>query len=251
VEPKSHPTPPPTLRATSPASGGGPESPSPPPCNGGGGPRSGGGGEVNDAHSFAAATNATAAQIADLERFRGLLAEWNERMNLVGPSALEVFWGRHAFDSAQLLGLAPEALTWADLGAGAGFPGLVLAILLKGRPGARVHLVESLAKRCRFLGAVIETLDLPAEVHQARAESLSLTVDIVTARACAPAGRLFEFAWPYLRNGATGLFLKGQDIEAELAEATKSWDFEAERLPSRSSPSGRILLVKRLRRARR
>jgi 16S rRNA (guanine527-N7)-methyltransferase len=214
-------------------------------------PDLGEGSEILDAAAFAAATGATPAQMTDLERFQGLLADWNERMNLVGPSALEAFWGRHAHDSAQLLVLAPEALTWADLGAGAGFPGLVLAILLKDRPGAHVHLVESMAKRCRFLTAVVEALELPATIHQARAESLSLTVDIVTARACAPAGRLFEFAWPYLRNGARGLFLKGQDIEAELAEATRSWAFEAELLPSRSSPSGRVLLVKRLRRVRR
>lgn len=209
------------------------------------------GGGVKDASSFAAATGATPTQLQDLERFQVRLAEWNERMNLVGPSALTEFWGRHAYDSAQLLALAPDALTWADLGAGAGFPGLVLAILLKGRPGAHVHLVESMAKRCRFLQGVVDELELPASVHNARAESLSLTVDIVTARACAPAVRLLEFAWPYLRNGARGLFLKGQDIEAELAEATKSWDFQAELLPSRSSASGRILSVKRLRRGRR
>jgi 16S rRNA (guanine527-N7)-methyltransferase len=188
--------------------------------------------------------------MADLEAFRALLAEWNERMNLVGPSALAEFWGRHAFDSAQLLRLAPDALTWADLGAGAGFPGIVLAIMLKGRPGAKVHLVESMAKRCRFLEAAVQALDLPAEVHNVRAESLSIKVDIVTARACAPASRLFEFAWPWTRKGATGLFLKGQDIEAELAEATTSWDFDAQLEPSLSNPAGRVLKLRRLARAR-
>ena len=208
------------------------------------------GAAVRDAESFAAAAGATTAQMADLERFRGLLADWSQRMNLVGPSAIEAFWGRHAYDSVQLLGLAPEARRWADLGAGAGFPGLVLAVLLKGDPDAHVHLVESMAKRCRFLEAVTQELGLPATVHNVRAESLSLTVDIVTARACAPLARLFEFAWPYLRRGATGLFLKGQDVEAELAEATRSWDFTAELLPSLSDPSGRIVRVTRLRRAR-
>ena len=89
-------------------------------------------GLVTDAASFAATTSATPSQMRDLETFRSMLAEWNERMNLVGPSALEAFWGRHAYDSAQLLEIAPDALRWADLGAGAGFPGLVLAILLKG-----------------------------------------------------------------------------------------------------------------------
>ncbi len=206
---------------------------------------------VSDAASFAAATGASAAQIADLEAFRSLIAEWNEKMNLVGPSAMDAFWGRHAFDSAQLLPLAPEARTWADLGAGAGFPGVVLAILMKGREGARVHLVDSMAKRCRFLAEVVESLALPAEVHNARAESLSLTVDIVTARACAPMPRLLEFARPYLRKGATGLFLKGQDVEAELAAATISWDFKAELLPSLSDASGRIVRVRRLRHASR
>jgi 16S rRNA (guanine527-N7)-methyltransferase len=206
---------------------------------------------VHDAASFQAATSATPAQMADLEAFRALLADWNTRMNLVGPSALDEFWSRHAFDSAQLLQFAPDALTWADLGAGAGFPGVVLAILLKGRAGAKVHLVESMAKRCRFLETLVEQLGLPAEVRHARAEDFSLTVDIVTARACAPASRLFEFAWPWLRKGARGLFLKGQDVEAELAEATKSWEFKARLWPSLSSPSGRILELRKLRRARR
>jgi 16S rRNA (guanine527-N7)-methyltransferase len=141
---------------------------------------------VTDAASFQAATAASPQQMADLEAFRALLAEWNEVMNLVGPSALAEFWPRHAWDSAQLLKLHPEALTWADLGAGAGFPGLVLAILLKGRANAHVHLVESMAKRCRFLSEVVKTLDLPAAVHNRRAEELKLKVDAVTARACAP-----------------------------------------------------------------
>ena len=200
-------------------------------------------GTVHDAASFAAATGATPAQVADLETFLALLTEWNEKMNLVGPSALAEFWGRHAFDSAQLLALEPDALTWADLGAGAGFPGLVLAILLKGREGAQVHLVESMAKRCRFLSEVSAALALPTTVHNTRAENLSLTVDIVTARACAPMVRLLEFARPYLKKGATGLFLKGQDVEAELADAAKHWNFKAELLPSRSG-SGQVVKLK-------
>ncbi len=204
---------------------------------------------VVDAAGFAVTTGATPSQMSDLERFRSLLAEWNEKINLVGPSAMDAFWGRHAYDSAQLLALAPDALAWADLGAGAGFPGLVLAILLKGREGARVHLVESTAKRCRFLKAVVAELALPASIHNTRAESLSLTVDIVTARACAPMPRLLEFAWPYLRKGATGLFLKGQDVESELVDATRCWDFDWDLMESLSDASGRIVRVKALRRA--
>ena len=206
--------------------------------------------DVTDAESFARAAGASPRQMADLERFRALLAEWNEKMNLVGPATLEVFWNRHAWDSAQLLSLAPEASVWADLGAGAGLPGLVLAILGKGRPGFHVHLVESMAKRCRFLAEVVSELDLPATVHNERAENLHLAVDIVAARACAPLSRLLGYARPYLKGGAIGLFLKGQDVAAELEDASKSWEFEADTIPSLSDPRGRIVRVRRLGRAR-
>lgn len=205
---------------------------------------------VEDAASFAEASGATPAQMADLERFLAILTAWNENMNLVGPNSLPEFWSRHAWDSAQLLSLAPEALTWADLGAGAGFPGLVLAILGKGREGFRVHLVESMAKRCRFLSEVVGELGLPATVHNDRAENLKLHVDIVTARACAPLHRLLGYARPYLQSGATGLFLKGQDVASELEEATRYWEFDADTVPSLSDPRGRIVRVRRLGRAR-
>lgn len=196
---------------------------------------------------FAAATGATPEQMADLTAYLALLTEWNQKMNLVGPSALASFWLRHAYDSAQLLHERPEARVWADIGAGAGFPGLILAILLKGRAGAQVHLIESLTKRCRFLTAAKDALSLPVTVHNARAESLRLTgIDIVTARACAPLAKLMGYAQPILRAGAEGLFLKGSGIEAELAEAKASWRFEAAMTPSKSDPSGRIVSITRL-----
>jgi len=206
--------------------------------------------EVTDAASFQAASGATDAQMGDLERFRALLSDWNEKMNLVGPSAMDAFWPRHAWDSAQLLKIEFAAKVWADLGAGAGFPGLVLAILLKDTPGAEVHLVESMAKRCRFLEAVVGTLNLPAKVHNARAESLSLNVEVVTARACAPMVKLLGFARPYLRGGAVGLFLKGQDVASELTEATKCWKFDADLIQSLSGSEGQIVRVKGLSRVR-
>ncbi len=205
---------------------------------------------VLDAAGFQALVGATDAQIEDLMRFQELLAEWNEVMNLVGPLTIATYWTRHALDSAQLIPLAPEATTWADLGAGAGLPGVVLAILLKGRAGAKVHLVESMAKRCRFLEVVAKDLDLPVQIHNARAEDLKLKVDIVTARACAPMTKLLGFAEPYLRNGATGLFLKGQEVETELTEARKAWTFDSQLRTSQSDPRGRIVQVKRLSRVR-
>jgi 16S rRNA (guanine527-N7)-methyltransferase len=204
-----------------------------------------------DAAGFQAATGASDAQMADLHAFLALLADWNSRMNLVGPSALADFWQRHALDSLQIRDIEPEARTWADLGAGAGFPGIVLAIFAKGRPDAHVHLIESMAKRCRFLEAAVEALALPATVHNARAEDLDLKVDVVTARACAPMVRLLGYAWPYLKTGATGLFLKGQDVEVELKEATKYWKFHARLIPSISYSGGRIVRLKRVSRVRR
>ncbi len=205
---------------------------------------------VTDAESFARAAKATPQQVADLERFLELLTQGNAVMNLVGPATLPDFWNRHAWDSAQLVRLAPEALVWADLGAGAGFPGLVLAILFKERPGAHLHLVESMAKRCRFLSEVVADLSLPATVHHERAENLLLPVDIVTARACAPLHRLLGYARPYLTAGAPGLFLKGQDVVAEMSEAARYWEYEADVVPSLSDSRGRIVRVRRLGRAR-
>lgn len=203
-----------------------------------------------DAAEFQRAVGATEAQMADLVRYRALLEEGAEVMNLVGPATLPDFWRRHALDSAQLLALAPEARTWADLGTGAGLPGVVLAILLKGREGAKVWLVDSLAKRCRFLQQVIEALDLPAEVINARAETVAPPAEVVTARACAPLDRLLTFAWPSLKGGALGLFLKGESVEAELKAARRSWKIDADLLPSQSDPRGRVVRLRSLSRAR-
>jgi 16S rRNA (guanine527-N7)-methyltransferase len=205
---------------------------------------------VTDAAGFAAAAGANGAQMADLERLRQMLSDWNERMNLVGPSGSADFWSRHAWDSAQLLKVAPATRRWADIGSGAGFPGLVLAILLKGLADVHVELVESLAKRCRFLEAVVQALGLPATVRQGRAEDQTLKVEVVTARAVAPLGRLLSFAQPTLARGGEGLFLKGRTAEDEVAEARKAWRFQVALIPSLSDPDGRILRIWDLARAR-
>ncbi len=159
------------------------------------------------------------------------------------------FWLRHAYDSAQLLHVEQSALRWADVGAGAGFPGVVLAILLKGRAGGHIDLIESMEKRARFLAHVVETLALPARIHHARAEAISSPpgLQIVTARACAPLSRLFGYTAHFFRAGAAGLFLKGGGVQAELTEARLKWAFEAELLPSLSDSTGQIVRVKRLR----
>lgn len=199
---------------------------------------------------FQTKTGATEQQMADLEAFRLRLTEANAVMNLVGPDSLPDFWNRHAWDSAQLLTHAPNARTWADLGAGAGFPGVVLTILLKEREGAHVWLIDSLGKRCRFLQEIVDALHLPATVLNGRAEAQGVTCDIVTARAVAPMERLLGYAQPYFERGAQGLFLKGEKAESELIEARKSWHFDAELAPSQSDPRGRIVTIRSLRRVR-
>ena len=198
------------------------------------------------AQAFQAQTGASPVQMADLQILLDRLTETNAVMNLVGPDSIADYWSRHALDSAQLLEHAPDALTWADLGAGAGFPGVVLAILLKGRVGAHVWLIDSLGKRCRFLEAIVAELDLPATVINGRAEMQTLKVDVVTARALAPMAKLLGYAQPYMARGAQGLFLKGEKAETELQTAWASWTFEADLGVSRSDPRGRIVSVRSL-----
>jgi 16S rRNA (guanine527-N7)-methyltransferase len=206
-------------------------------------------GPVRDGAGFAARTGATATQVADLEQLRDLLIDWNGRMNLVSEASLGDYWDRHVLDSAQLLPLAPAARVWVDIGAGAGFPGLVLAVLLKGEGGANVHLVESQAKRCRFLEAAVSALGLPAEVHNVRGEDFAQKADVVTARAVAPLVRLLAFARPCLAKGAIGLFLKSESVESEIAEARKAWRFTYDVSRSVSDSRGRIVKVEGLARA--
>lgn len=203
------------------------------------------------ADQFQTLSRATNSQMADLDRFRILLAEANQVMNLVGPATLPDFWSRHVLDSWQLIHHAPDALTWADLGAGAGLPGVILAIFLKDRPGSHAFLIDSLGKRCRFLEQVKADLGLPATVVNGRAEDQALDVDVVTARAVAPMDRLLGYAQPYMDRGAQGLFLKGEKAPDELKSARKSWHFEAELHPSRLTDGrGHVVQVRGLRRVR-
>lgn len=194
---------------------------------------------------FSNETRVTRETLSRLSTYVNLLVEWNERLNLVAPSTIADVWRRHMLDSAQLAPLIPpQAKTIVDLGSGAGFPGLVLAIMLADRPGLRVHLVESIGKKCRFLEAVIAATGAPATVHAARAEDLrGLKADVVTARAVAPLDRLLPLAHPFFHPNTTGLFLKGRSLNDELTPATKSWTLESTPIPSRSDPSGFVLRV--------
>ena len=184
---------------------------------------------------------------ARLDRFVGLLLERQQRINLIAPSTEPILWTRHIADSLQLMALAPAAQIWVDLGSGGGFPGLVIACALAERPGAKMHLVESTQKKARFLSDAARTIGAPVEVHAERISDFvrhaPSHIDVVTARALAPLGKLLEEAYPLLKTGARGLFHKGQDVDAELTEASKCWTIQADLVPSRTNPHSRIVVV--------
>jgi 16S rRNA (guanine527-N7)-methyltransferase len=167
---------------------------------------------------------------ARLERYVDLLRRWQAKTNLVAPSTLPKLWTRHIADSLQLLALAPLAKVWVDFGSGGGFPGVVLACALAEIPDARVHLVERNSKKAAFLREALRVTGAPGVVHPEGIEdivdSLKGPTDCVTARALAPLHQLIGFAEPLVRRGAKALFLKGQDVESELTEATKYWNIE-------------------------
>jgi len=182
---------------------------------------------------------------ARLDRYVALLLAWQAKTNLVAPSTLANLWTRHVSDSLQLLSLAPSAKSWVDLGSGGGFPGVVLACALAETPGARIHLVERIAKKAAFLREAIRVTASPGTVHLAdigdTVDRIAGPIDCVTARALAPLHQLIGFAEPWVKKGAKALFLKGQDVEAELTEATKYWNIEAKLHSSRTGGQGWIV----------
>src|SRR4029079_3964841 len=184
-----------------------------------------------------------------LEQRVDMLVSWQRSRNRVASSTIPRLWPRHVADSLQLLAITPDARRWLDLGSGGGFPGLVIACALAGQQTAEVHLVESERKKAAFLRAATSELSLPAIVHATRIEDFVRTspgrLDVVTARALAPLERLLGYAIPLLKRGAVGLFPKGQDVEAELTQASKSWTIEADLVLSRTDPRGRIVRVRR------
>jgi 16S rRNA (guanine527-N7)-methyltransferase len=189
---------------------------------------------------------------ARLDRYVDLLREWQAKTNLVAPSTLPTLWTRHISDSLQLLTLAPTAKIWADLGSGGGFPGVVLACALAGASGAKIHLVERNAKKAAFLREALRVTNSPGTVHPAdigdSVDRITGPVDCVTARAVAPLHQLIGFAEPLVRQGAKALFLKGQDVEAELTEATKYWNITPRLHSSRTGGHGWIVELDRIER---
>ena len=235
-------------------------------------------GPIRGPEDFAAAFNVSRETIARLATYEALLRQWQKAVNLVAPSTLDAIWHRHFADSAQLLPLAPAAQTWVDLGSGAGFPGLVVAILLadrcvtlpispmrlramgRGDPAAedgepraapRVTLIESNARKCAFLREVVRQTGISAPATGVAVDILSTRIetaatqaslhapDVVSARALAPLDKLLALAAPLFSSSTVGLFLKGRDAAAELKAAESLWNFNVELVPSRTEPRRR------------
>lgn len=187
-----------------------------------------------------------------LERLRiyeALLRKWQRTINLVGPATLDFVWIRHFADSIQVSDAAPDARCWLDLGSGAGFPGLVTAIRYADDPRASVHLIESDQRKCAFLRGVSRETGAPAIIHCGRIETilpeLDAPIEAISARALAPLPVLLDYAGKLIEKGATGVFSKGEQAEAELTDSRLTDRFSITSLPSRTSPSAHILVVRR------
>lgn len=187
-----------------------------------------------------------------LKTYAQLLVRWQKAINLVAPSTLSDLWHRHFADSAQLWRYRPpEARVWLDIGSGAGFPGLVLAIL-GAEAGATHHiLIESDSRKAAFLrevgretGITVDILGMRIENPQTCAKVSA--VDCITARALAPLPRLLEMSAPYFSPSTLGLFLKGRDVAVEIEQAAESWRFAYELKPSVTDRDARVVLLKAL-----
>jgi 16S rRNA (guanine527-N7)-methyltransferase len=205
---------------------------------------------AKDRERALALTPVSRETVERLDRFVPLLLERQQQINLIAPSTQPVVWTRHIADSLQLLALAPEARIWADFGAGAGFPGLVIACALAETPGAQIHLVESSTKKAAFLREAIAATGAPAVIHAVRVadfvKAAPAGIEAVTARAFAPLVELCTAAYPLLITGAVGIFPKGQAVAAELTEAAKCWKIQATLAESRTDPQARIVVVRGL-----
>ncbi|PHS28103.1 MAG: 16S rRNA (guanine(527)-N(7))-methyltransferase RsmG [Robiginitomaculum sp.] len=188
-----------------------------------------------------------------LDRFsiwQALLEKWSRRINLVAPGTLDDFWVRHALDSAQLAALVPKnAQKGVDLGSGAGFPGIALALMRREENPIHMVLVESNAKKAAFLRVCIEETGAPAEVVCARSESLPpMAYDVITARALAPLSKLLHLSAPFVGEKTLRIFQKGADVERELTQARKDWVMDYESVPSLTESGAVILKIRKAKR---
>lgn len=196
------------------------------------------------AEDFARETGASPETIERLERLVELLRKWQKAINLVGKGTLADVWRRHVLDSAQLAPLVSNIEgNIADIGSGAGFPGLILAIVT----GRHVHLIESDARKCAFLAAAARATDAKVNIINRRIESVTdIKFAVVTARAVAPLSELIALAEAVLEPAGCCFFLKGQRVSDELTKALKSWNMIITRIPSVTDKDAVVLKLEKI-----
>ncbi|MBV7380076.1 16S rRNA (guanine(527)-N(7))-methyltransferase RsmG [Maritimibacter dapengensis] len=204
------------------------------------------------AEFFADQVDVSRETLERLEIYARLIERWNPKINLVSRRTLDDLWNRHFLDSAQVFDAAPlNASTWADLGTGGGFPGLIVAIMAADvRPDLRVTCVESDSRKATFLRTVLRETGVSATVLNKRIEAVEpLAADVVSARALAPLPRLLDFADRHLAENGTALFSKGEGYEKEFQDALETWRFQVDKIPSRTNSEAVILRVGEIERA--
>lgn len=190
-----------------------------------------------------------------LDSYAKLLVQWQAKTNLVAPSTLDDIWGRHILDSLQVADCLGDAEHVVDIGSGAGFPGLIMAIVMAERGGGKVRLVESVGKKCAFMSAVVRETGLrqagvDVQVINGRIEKELPKLpqpQIVSARALASLKDLLRYTEPFLSRGSIGLFPKGMDHGEELTAAQTDWVFDLETIESRLQAGSVILKISGLR----
>jgi 16S rRNA (guanine527-N7)-methyltransferase len=182
-----------------------------------------------------------------LQQYYNLLIKWQEKINLISPATIPKAWERHFLDSLQIAPLVPKsAKTLYDVGSGAGFPGMILAIAC---PDIKVTMIESDSKKCAFLQTVSRETDTPVAIQNERIEAIALPAPgVVTARALAPLSTLFAYTKDWHQD-CTAIFLKGAHWQEEAAQARQSgWDFSYDAVPSRTEADAAILICRNIRR---
>ena len=209
--------------------------------------------QISDAGEFESAFNVSRETLEKLEIYADRLRQWQRAVNLVSPSTLPDIWQRHFADSAQLIGAMPEKFGHlVDVGSGGGFPGLVVSILLSDtdRVG-KTTLIESDQRKCAFLREVARAVDNPVQILSTRIETSATVhatgpVDILSARALAPLGRLLAWVAPYCGPTTQCVFLKGRNASEEIEAARMNWAFDVQITPSRTDPDGHVLVISNL-----
>lgn len=191
------------------------------------------------------ALNVSRETLDKLKAYADLLEKWQRRINLVSKSTLPDLWTRHMLDSAQIFPHLPtHCKSLVDIGCGAGFPGLVLAIM-----GIEdVHMVDSDERKMAFVREASRITETPVTIHTCRIDDLdeALKFDVVTSRALAPLEKLLGFSEALSKPEGISLYLKGRKCQEEVLEAQKSWDFEFQGEASLSDPEGQLLIIERM-----